>query len=140
MKNISNKEIDSIVKRAIDLSSDAYAPYSNFHVASILMSSDGEEFKGINIENKSFPAGTCAERSAIFSAVIKGKRKFDYIVIASKDAEEPLPPCGECRQVMSEFFDKDTLIVMSNSKGQYIKTKMVDVLPFSLDELKGLKK
>jgi cytidine deaminase len=80
----------------------AYAPYSGFRVGAALQSADGAISIGCNVENSAFPAGICAERSALAAAVAAGHREFQLLVVAS-EATEPTPPCGLCRQVLVEF-------------------------------------
>lgn len=79
----------------------AYAPYSHFQVSAMLVGKSGREYSGVNIENASYPAGICAERTAMSKAISEGEREFDRIVIATKESSGW--PCGICRQFMYEF-------------------------------------
>jgi cytidine deaminase len=116
-------------ERAFAAMDRAYAPYSNFKVGAALLSSDGSVHEGCNVENASYPAGVCAERSAVASAVTRGSRSFEAIVIAT-DAEEPAPPCGICRQVLMEFSPHMT-IVSVNRAGRDQRWVLDELLPMA---------
>ena len=87
----------------------AYAPYSDFRVGAALRSTDGNIFVGCNVENSAYPAGICAERSALAAAIAGGARQFDALVIVT-EAEETTPPCGMCRQALVEFAPGLTIV------------------------------
>lgn len=110
----------------------AYAPYSNFLVGAALETQDGKVYLGCNIENASYGASNCAERTAFFKAVSEGERRFSKIAIVGGDrgaqACFPCAPCGICRQVMSEFCDPKTFLILLEGEGGEIKR-------FTLDEL-----
>lgn len=101
----------------------AYAPYSKFLVGAALLCTDGSIYTGCNVENASYGAANCAERTAFFKAVSEGKRTFRAIAVAGgkEDADElePCPPCGICRQVMEEFCDPDFVIVLGRNGTDY---------------------
>jgi cytidine deaminase len=114
-------------ERAFAAMERAYAPYSEFKVGAALLSSDGSITEGCNVENAAYPAGICAERSAVSAAVARGNRSFEMILIAT-EAEEPTPPCGMCRQVLEEF--SPHLIVVSVTRdGREARWPLDELLP-----------
>jgi cytidine deaminase len=80
----------------------AYAPYSQFRVGAALEATDGTIYSGCNVENSSYPAGSCAERNALGAAITAGRQEFVAIAIVT-EADTPTPPCGMCRQALVEF-------------------------------------
>ncbi len=105
----------------------AYVPYSKFPVGAALECLDGTVFVGANVDNGSFGLTNCAERSALFSAVSAGFRRFRAIAIAGP--AETVPPCGACRQVLAEFDPDDTLIVSFRHDGQLVSMQLGELLP-----------
>ncbi len=115
----------------------AYSPYSDFCVGAALLCKDGKIYEGANIENMSYGATNCAERTAIFRAIIDGEREFSAIaVVGAKHGEEIsdfCAPCGICRQVMSEFCSSDFEILLYD--GKEIKTYTLSgMLPAAFDK------
>ena len=103
-----------LISYAISAMQNSYNKYSNFAVGAALLCNDGTVFTGCNIENSAFSATVCAERTAFFKAISDGKRGFEKIAIVggkNKNIEKPCMPCGVCRQVMSEFCDKNFCII-----------------------------
>ena len=109
----------------------AYAPYSQFRVGAALRSPDGAVSVGCNVENSAFPAGICAERSALAAAVAAGHRAFDLLVVVT-EAREPTPPCGLCRQALVEF-GTNLEIVSATTSGERAQWSLRDLLvqPFT---------
>ena len=125
-----------LIERAHQAAQHAYAPYSGFAVGAALLSSDGVVYTGCNIENRSFGATCCAERTAFFKAVSDGVYDFDAIaIVGGKDGDftKLCPPCGVCRQVMAEFCSGDFKILLRD--GEKVQTHTLSglfPLPFSL--------
>ena len=123
-----------VLNEAFDAMKDAYAPYSNYHVGACVKCKDGRMFRGVNIENASYGATNCGERSAIFGAYSYGYRKDDIEVLAIvTDGGRIGAPCGVCRQVLSELLNEDTPIVLSNGIDVQI-TNIKELLPFSFSK------
>lgn len=117
----------SHLKSAREAAERAYAPFSEFKVGASVEALDGQEksraFSGCNVENASYGATMCAERVALFSAVAAGYQKFRLLVLTTPaTANEADPslrsPCGLCRQVMSEFFDEHTIILIDGGNDE----------------------
>lgn len=127
-----------LVNRAIQARERAYVPYSHFAVGAALLTKDGKVYPGCNIENSSFGATNCAERTAFFSAVYAGEREFEAIAIVGGPEGKPVSqlcaPCGICRQVMREFCDLDFKIYLSKGDGTYFVSSLADMLPFSFSK------
>lgn len=112
----------------------AYCPYSHFPVSAIVVMKDGTEFCGVNVENASYGAGICAERSAILSAVSHGYRKGDFLhLYVMVDRDQMSTCCFVCRQVISEFFEDDAKITCFGKKEEKTFTKK-ELCPYPFDE------
>lgn len=122
MKNKELVEIASKIKQ------NAYAPYSKFKVGAAILTDDNVLYTGVNIENISYGATICAERTAIFKAISDGKRKISKIAIAS-DSDSYIYPCGICRQVMAEFGTPETEVVCSNADGDQETFTLEQLIP-----------
>lgn len=130
------KKIEELKDSFLSKVKNSYCPYSKFRVVTALITKNSTYF-GVNIENRSFGLTNCAERSAIFSAISNGERNFIALFIYSPDYEKPLPPCGACRQVISEF-SKNLPIIMLSKNFDYEIKRISDLLPNdSLDNLAG---
>jgi cytidine deaminase len=124
-------------KAARDVMEKAYAPYSDFRVGAAIRGDDGVVTVGCNVENASYPAGLCAERAAVASAVARGIRRFTHLVIAT-EADAPTPPCGICRQVFVEFGASSGLEILSVTRnGARAQWRLNDLVPspFTTDSL-----
>ena len=123
---LSNQQRSDLIGSAQEASKGVYAPYSNYHVGAALLTSAGNIYLGANVENAAYPSSMCAERVAVFKAVTENDRKFEAMAIVTRDGGFP---CGQCRQVLSEF-GLDTIIIVADNKGQVIEeTTIRDLLP-----------
>ncbi len=123
------KTREELLQEAFSVLKNSYAPYSKYHVAAALETTDGRIFHGVNIENASFGATNCAERSAVFAAYSQGVRKDAVRALAIvSDGDAIAAPCGICRQVLSELLNPDTPIYLSNGKDE-TDTNIAALLP-----------
>ena len=123
--------LDEIKALAISMKDRAYCPYSKFPVGAALECEDGTVFTGCNIENSSYPAGNCAERTAIGKAVSEGYRSFKRIVIAA-NTDDFCVPCGMCRQFMQEF-SRNMEVICLNKNGDAKSFTLNELLPYGFD-------
>ena len=124
---------ETLIAKATEAMTRAYAPYSGYRVGAALLTADGRIYQGCNIENASYTPTVCAERSAFFKAVYDGVRDFAAIaVVGGKDGiiSGYFPPCGVCRQVMGEFCQEDFIIYIGGPSGTYQKKTLGELLPF----------
>ena len=132
-----NYDKKNLVERACTARLKAYSPYSHFCVGAALLCADGDIIEGANVENSSYGATNCAERTAFFTAIMQGKKDFVAMaIIGAKRGEEIssfCAPCGICRQVMAEFCKSDFEVLLYD--GKEIKTYTLnDLLPNSFDK------
>jgi len=120
---------EQLIKTALEARKNAYAPYSGFLVGAALLCLDGEVFTGCNVENASYGATICAERSALSGAVSRGKRAFTKIAVAG-NGKEFCTPCGICRQTLFEFSPEMT-VLCANEDGEYEEHIIRELLPFA---------
>jgi cytidine deaminase len=120
------KTIADLMDQAHQARRNAYAPYSNYAVGAAVLARSGQVYVGANVENAAYPTTMCAERSAVFSAVAKGERSFDVIVVMT---ENGVAPCGACRQVLSEF-GLDLQVVTTDAEGNVaLNTRLAELIP-----------
>ncbi|WP_269449384.1 cytidine deaminase [Bacillus sp. SJS] len=114
----------------------AYVPYSTFKVGAALLTKSGKVFGGCNIENAAYSMCNCAERTALFKAYSEGETDFEAIAVVA-DTKRPVPPCGACRQVISELCSKDMKVILTNMNGDIEQLTAGELLPgaFSAEDL-----
>lgn len=132
---------EKLMDLAREAMTHAYAPYSGYQVGAALLCADGTVYQGCNIENASYGATNCAERTAFFKAVYDGKR--DFVSIAVCGGKEGIitgffPPCGICRQVIREFCEDDFRIYLVGAEGTYESCTLSQLLPFSFSAKKHM--
>jgi cytidine deaminase len=125
---------ESLLERAADARGTAYAPYSGFRVGAALLCEGGSVYTGSNVENASLGLTTCAERTAVFSAVHDGHRRFSAVAI-STDGSVPAAPCGACRQVLAEF--APDIKVISEAGGVRREWSLSELLPDPFRDIPG---
>ena len=122
-----------LIEKAKSAMEFAYAPYSEFRVGAALLTDTGKIYTGSNVENRSFGATCCAERTAVFKAVSEGERSFKAIAIYSS-GKSATAPCGICRQVLSEF-SEDMTVLFCGTNEEIVETTLLELLPMSNIEL-----
>lgn len=125
---------EKLIEIAREARKYAYTPYSHFQVGAALLGKSGKVYRGCNIENASFGATNCAERTAFFKAVSEGEKTFSAIaIVGGKEGEETgesCPPCGICRQVMMEFCNPEAFqIILEDGKGGWVSHSLREILP-----------
>lgn len=123
-----------LIDLAIETSKNAYVPYSHFPIGAVLVAKNGQIFTGVNIENASFGLTNCGERTAIFKAVSEGVTDFEELIVYG-ETEQPVSPCGACRQVMAEFFSKDLKVTLVAKDKSTVVMTVKELLPYSFTNL-----
>nr|WP_229031534.1 cytidine deaminase [Streptococcus anginosus] len=123
-----------MIDLAIETSKKAYVPYSHFPIGAVLVAKNGQIFTGVNIENASFGLTNCGERTAIFKAVSEGVTDFEELIVYG-ETEQPVSPCGACRQVMAEFFSKDLKVTLVAKDKSTVVMTVRELLPYSFTNL-----
>ncbi len=128
---------EKLIDAAMEAQKLAYVPYSKFKVGAAVLDENGEIHSGCNIENSSYGATNCAERTAIFCAVSSGARQIKMLAVVTED-DDYARPCGICRQVMSEFAGPDFCLIALKPDRSYVEYTMEEILPcfFGPDNLK----
>lgn len=121
-----------LIEKAKEAQRKSYSPYSHVTVGAALLTKQGKIYTGANIENSSYGATVCAERTAMFQAVLNQDTDFEAIAITSNLEDFPYP-CGICLQVMSEF-SKDLTVIVVNKKGDSITKKISEMLPYAFNQ------
>jgi cytidine deaminase len=118
---------DTLLEAAREVRERAYAPYSKFFVGAAVLCSSGKVYAGCNVENAAYPAGICAERSALGAAIAAGERHVVRLVVVA-DSQRPVSPCGMCRQVIAELAPRAT-VLLANLQGAQEETTPEALLP-----------
>lgn len=126
---VTSELIEKLYQAAKQARDHSYSPYSGYKVGAALWMNESQIFSGCNVENASYGATICAERAALFSAISQGYQKVGAILVLT-DAQEPWPPCGLCRQVLSEFSIPEVPVILSNLKEKIIQRTMEELCPY----------
>lgn len=133
MTDMHNEMRQELVRKALEARKQAYAPYSHYTVGAALLTAEGRIYLGCNVENASYGAANCAERTAFFKAVSEGERHFEAIAVAGgTEGGEPTDyayPCGICRQVMQEFCGGNFEIIVGRNAEDYKSFTLAQLLP-----------
>jgi cytidine deaminase len=130
MNHDMTTSLEMLLDAARAVVKNAYAPYSKLKVGAAALFDDGAVITGVNVENASFGLTICAERTALASAISQGNRRLRALAIASS-AGAALPPCGACRQVIAEFSDGDTIVVLDGDGGKVETHLISELLPLA---------
>ncbi len=128
----------SLKDAAVKVRENAHAPYSNFKVGAAIMGQDGQIYAGCNVENVAYPEGTCAEAGAIAAMVAAGQTQVTEVYVVA-ESPFPVPPCGGCRQKLSEFGSSDVVVTMATTDGIEKSMTIGELLPgaFGAEHMEG---
>ncbi|WP_455371897.1 cytidine deaminase [Limibacillus halophilus] len=132
MSHDRSPEESEMLRLAQAAKEEAYAPYSGFRVGVCLAAEDGAFYSGCNVENASYPEGSCAETGAIAAMVADGKRRIAQVLVVA-DGERLCTPCGGCRQRLAEFADPDTPVTVYGPEGFRARFALRELLPHAFD-------
>jgi cytidine deaminase len=135
-RRVNTMNTEQLINEAKEAREKAYVPYSKFKVGAALLTKDGKVYHGCNIENAAYSMCNCAERTALFKAYSEGDKDYSMIAVVA-DTTRPVPPCGACRQVISELCAKDMRVVLTNLNGDVEELTVAELLPgaFSPEDL-----
>ena len=125
-----------MVEKLLELAKNSYSPYSHFRVATILIMKDGKQIRGVNVENSAYGSSICSEISAILSAISLGYKKGDFkeMHCMCADSNRVSTSCFGCRQVMSEFFDKEAPVYFYSNAGEVKKYLIKELCPYPFED------
>ncbi len=126
--DIANK----LFSAALETRNKAYAPYSDFKVGAAVFANDSQIYTGCNVENISYPCGTCAEAGAIAAMIAHGASRILEILVVA-DSTELILPCGACLQRIAEFADHNTKVHLANLNGVQKSLSFHDLMPYAFD-------
>ncbi len=126
---MNNREL---IDEAVKAQTKSISPYSNFKVGAALLTKEGKVYQAANVETSSYSLTMCAERNAVFHAVLEGERNFEAIAVVC-DTANFCPPCGACRQVLLELCGEELNVIMKNGKDEIKVVKIKDLLPLSFN-------
>lgn len=129
---ILSEWIMDLIVAATEVRARAYAPYSRFKVGAALLGAGGAVHVGCNVENAAYPEGTCAEAGAIAAMIASGAHRIVEVYVIA-DSPDPVPPCGGCRQKLSEFAGRDVPVTLATTDGAEFRTTVGDLLPGAFD-------
>lgn len=128
---IEDSSYTQLIGKAREALNNAYCPYSKYRVGAAVLTEKGNIYTGCNIENGSYGATNCAERTAVFKAVSEGERSFTAIAVFTDEGNPPPFPCGICRQVLTEFCTHDMPVIIYDGEKSVYNFTLEELVPFS---------